>query len=317
MASPPAEPMRGRPVFFYDPVYTDGLSPEARFPRLRYRGVRQALALRQVDGRAEIRKSPLCSTEDLLTVHDRAYVDAFLEQRIGEPLARRIGLRPWTDRIVERTLKILGGSVAATHALLREGAPIAGNLAGGTHHAFTGEGAGFCVFNDLAVCARVAQRDHGIRRVLIVDLDVHQGDGTAEIFRGDGDVLTFSVHCAQNFPFRKRVSDVDIALPEGTGDAEYLAVLERSLPGLFDRQRPELLIYQAGVDALKDDGLGRLMLTRDGLRRRNQKVFEAARERGVPTLVLMGGGYARPIERSVEALADVFEQAVAHFGETA
>jgi acetoin utilization deacetylase AcuC-like enzyme len=299
-----------RPVIFYDPVYTDGLSPEARFPRDRYREVREALEGRGVDARARFAPSPVCAEADLHLVHEPAYVTAFLEGALDARAARRIGLRPWTDRIGERTLKILGGSVAATHALLSEHAGVAGNLAGGTHHAFRGEGAGYCVFNDVAVCARVAMRDHGVERVLVLDLDVHQGDGTAAIFEDEPRVFTCSLHCQENFPFRKQRSDLDIALPKGTGDAGYLDALDRVLSRTFTRHRPELLIYQAGVDPLAEDRLGRLELTREGLQERNARVYAEARARGIPTLVLMGGGYAEPLEPTVTALADVFEQAV-------
>jgi len=297
-------------VFYYDPVYTDGLSPEARFPRTRYRGVREELAQRGVDRRARIAPSPWVDRRDLLTVHTSDYVDAFTEGRIEDKVARRIGLRPWTDRIVERTFKIIGASVAATHALFDGTVSIAGNLPGGTHHAFADAGAGYCVFNDIAVAARVAQRDHNIQRVLVIDLDVHQGDGTAAIFADDRDVYTFSLHCAENFPFRKQTSDFDVALPQGTGDGPYLDALETVLPGLFEHHEPEMVIYQAGVDPLTEDHLVRFKISRSGLQQRNAMVYAQVRSHRVPTLVLMGGGYARPIEHSVQALADVFEQAI-------
>ncbi len=300
-------------IFFYDPVYTDGLSPEARFPRDRYRGVRAVLRRRGVDDVADIRDSPPCALADLLLAHDADYVSAFLEGRLDPRIARRIGLRPWTDRIVERTLKILGGSVAATHALLGGGAAVAGNLAGGTHHAFRATGAGYCVFNDIAVAAEVARRDYGIDRVLVVDLDVHQGDGTAAIYENDPSVFTFSVHCAENFPLRKQRSDLDVPVPQGTGDAGYLSALEEVLDPLFADPAPQLVIFQAGVDGLAEDHLGRLQLSRAGLKARNELVYRAARRAGAPTLVLMGGGYSRPIEHTIEALGDVFEQAVAAF----
>ncbi len=302
--------MANEAVFFYDPVYTDGLSNEARFPKDRYRLVRAAFAERGLDECAHVRPSPLGRERDLLTVHDPAYVSAFVRGQLEERIARRIGLRPWTERIIERTFRIMGGTVAATDALFVEGRPLAGNLAGGTHHAFASEGAGYCVFNDLAVATRIAQRDHGVQRVLIVDLDVHQGDGTAALLAADPTVFTFSMHCAENFPFRKQKSDLDVALPAGTTDETYLPALDAALQPLFARHQPELLIYQAGVDPLAEDHLGRWALTRAGLRERNRYVYEFAHRHRLPTLVLMGGGYARPIERSVEAIADVFEQGI-------
>lgn len=295
-------------VFFYDPVYTDGLSPEARFPRDRYREVHSALARRGVDKRAEVRPSPEVELADLHLAHTPGYVQAFMSGQLEERAARRIGLRPWTERIVERTLRILGGSVAAVHALYREQLSAAGNLAGGTHHAFADEGSGYCVFNDIAVAARVAQRDHGVERIAVIDLDVHQGDGTAAIFAEDPSVHTVSVHCARNFPFRKENSDVDLSLPEKAGDEPYLEATTRALDAVA-AYAPELLVYQAGVDALAEDHLGRLQVSQEALRERNERVFRWAEDREVPVLVLMGGGYARPLHHTVEALADVFERA--------
>lgn len=297
-------------LFFYDPVYTDGLSPEARFPRDRYRSVRAALSKRRVDQRAEIRSSPKAKVRDLELAHDRDYIERFLAGELDDRAARRIGLRPWTARIQERTLRILGGSVAAVHALFEENRSCTGNLAGGTHHAFADQGAGYCVFNDIAVAARVAQRDHRVQRVSVVDLDVHQGDGTAEIFAGDSTVQTLSVHCERNFPFKKAKSDLDIGLPEGAGDAAYLEATERALAAARGF-KPSLVIYQAGVDAHAADHLGKLEVSREGLRQRNELVIRTAQAYGIPLLVLMGGGYARPLHHTVEALADVFEQASA------
>lgn len=295
-------------VYFYDPVYTDGLSLQARFPRDRYRAVRAALADRGVDRQADFRASPEVDRADLELAHSAGYIDAFLGGHLEEAAARRIGLRPWTDRIVERTLRILGGSVAATHALFREGHRRAGNLAGGTHHAFADAGAGYCVFNDIAVAARVAQRDHPVERVAVVDLDVHQGDGTAEIFANDQSVLTVSVHCDRNFPFRKAASDLDIGLPEAAGDEPYLAATDQAIAAA-EGFRPDLLIFQAGVDALAADHLGKLTVSRAGLKARNEKVLGWGKTHAVPTLILMGGGYGRPLQDTVDALADLFEHA--------
>lgn len=292
-------------VFWYDPVYTDGISPEARFPRERYRMVRAELEARDV--RAEIRPSPVVDRRDLELVHTRGYVEAFYENRLDEAMARRIGLRPWTERIRERTDRILGGTVAAVHALFETPSRITGNLAGGTHHAFADAGAGYCVFNDIAVAVEVARRDHGVKRALVVDLDVHQGDGTASIFGAVPEVYTLSVHGEKNFPFRKQTSDLDVALPDGVDDEAYLESVSEVLPIAFERAQPELVVFQAGVDPLAQDHLGRMSLSRDGLARRNELVFEACADR--PLLLTMGGGYARPIERSVEALGDLFERA--------
>lgn len=292
---------------FYDPVYTDGLDPEARFPRDRYRLLAERL---QVFPGMEICPPEPVTREQLVKAHDAEYVERFLEGRLTEKEMRRIGLRPWTDRIVERTLLLTGGSLMAMEEALATGG-LAGNMAGGTHHAFAGEGSGYCVFNDLAVAALHALERPEIRQVLILDLDVHQGDGTAAIFRHHPMVHTISIHGQKNFPFRKQQSDWDLGLPDGTGDVAYLKILDQVLQDLESRD-VQLLLYQAGVDPLAEDHLGHLNLTREGLDERNRRVFEWADRRGLPVVVFMGGGYATPIERSVEAFVDLFTRAAAH-----
>jgi acetoin utilization deacetylase AcuC-like enzyme len=296
-------------VLFHSEVYTGALHPEARFPRMRYRLLREALLEPVASGVLALVEPPRAAREDALLAHDPAYVDAFLEGRLDADAERRIGLRPWTPAIVDRTLAILGGTLAATRLALA-GAPATGNAAGGTHHAHRSFGSGYCIFNDIAVGARLALRE-GVSRVLVIDLDVHQGDGTAAIFADEPRVVTFSMHAEKNFPFRKQASDLDVGLPDGLDDDGYLAALEAHLDAILDAARPELVFYQAGVDALAEDKLGRLNLTREGLRRRNQRVYAALAERGLPVVILMGGGYAEPLARSVEAHADVFLQAAA------
>jgi len=207
--------------------------------------------------------------------------------------------------MIPRTLLLMGGSLGATREVLA-GAPCAANLAGGTHHAFRDRGAGYCVFNDLAVSASHALKE-GASRILIVDLDVHQGDGTASIFAQEPDVFTFSMHCGRNFPFRKQTSDLDVAVEEGCEDEEYLHTLSKTLPRLFNGVSPDLVLFQAGVDPLAHDKLGRLNLSREGLQQRNSLVFEELYKRDIPVVVFMGGGYSVPLEKSVEAHADVFE----------
>jgi acetoin utilization deacetylase AcuC-like enzyme len=196
----------------------------------------------------------------------------------------------------------VGGTLAATADAIETG--IGGNLAGGTHHAFRGEGAGFCVFNDIAIAIRWAGR-----RAAVVDLDVHQGDGTAVIFEDDRDVLTFSMHGAGNFPFRKQRSRIDVELPDRTEDNEYLRRLADVLPRVFDF-RPEIVFYQSGVDALAGDKLGRLALTHEGLKERDRMVIGGACDRGIPLVITLGGGYADPIERTAEAHANTFRTAL-------
>jgi acetoin utilization deacetylase AcuC-like enzyme len=225
--------------------------------------------------------------------HTPAYVRAVLEQTLDAPAARRIGF-PISDGVVRRSRAAIGGTVLAARLALEHG--VACNTAGGSHHAFDGFGAGFCVFNDVAVAARVLLAEGRVARVLLVDLDVHQGDGTAAIFAGEPRVTTFSIHCRTNFPARKQQSDLDIDLEPAVEDEAYLAVLADRLPGLLDEGRPDLVFFNAGVDTHADDRLGRLAMTEAGLWRRERMVFEACLGRGIPVVGVLGGGYAPDLE---------------------
>jgi acetoin utilization deacetylase AcuC-like enzyme len=289
---------------FYDEIYSSGLDRTARFPVDRYSRIAERIKEKDDEGLIELRKPRLATREEILLVHDYDYVDRFLSQTLEENEIRRIGLRPWKPEILERTLRLVGGALDGLD-LLKSGEPIAGNMAGGTHHAFAGEGAGYCIFNDLAVCAKVALGCGMAKRVLVLDLDVHQGDGTAEIFKGDDRVFTVSLHGQDNFPFRKKTSDFDLGFSKGTEDEEFLIGLDRTL-GQLDDLSFDLLFFQAGVDGLEADALGLLNLTREGMNRRNELVFNWRRERGVPLLLFMGGGYANPIDPTVDAFADLF-----------
>ena len=221
-------------------------------------------------------------------VHKRAYHEAFARDRLDRQAQRRIGL-PATTPLVQRTWLAVGGTLLTARLALRHG--LACHLAGGTHHAFPDFGSGFCIFNDLAVCARVLIEQDGLQRVLVVDLDVHQGDATALIFSGDERVFTFSAHAATNFPSRKQVSDLDLSLPDGLEDRDYLQTVGDHLPELLDRQRPQLVLYNAGVDPHRDDRLGRLCLTNLGLLQRDHLVLDACLRRGIPVASVIGGGY--------------------------
>ena len=296
----------------YSEIYSAGIASNARFPRTRYQLVRQALEPAVGEGAIAIVAPRPATRDELLTVHTAAYVDAFLEGRLSETEQRRIGLRPWTAAFVERTLLLTGGALGALERIAA-GAPCAGNLAGGTHHAFADRGGGYCVFNDVALCARAALTAHGFQRVLIVDLDVHQGDGTAALLADEPRAFTLSFHGAKNFPSRKQVSDRDEAFPDGVDDAAYLARLRQVLPEVFAQHQPDLVIYQAGVDGLAADRLGRLALTHDGLATRDRVVFDLAAAHGCPLLITMGGGYADPIDVSARAHAAVYLQAAARF----
>ena len=221
-------------------------------------------------------------------VHQRAYHEAFARDRLDRQAQRRIGL-PATTPLVRRTWIAVGGTLLTARLALRHG--LACHLAGGTHHAFPDFGSGFCIFNDLAVCARVLIEQDGLQRVLVVDLDVHQGDATALIFSGDERVFTFSAHAATNFPSRKQVSDLDLSLRDGLEDWDYLQTIGDHLPELLDRQRPQLVLYNAGVDPHRDDRLGRLCLTNLGLLQRDHLVLDACLRRGIPVASVIGGGY--------------------------
>ena len=289
---------------FYDEIYSSGLDRTARFPVDRYSQIAKKISEENENGLIELKKPRLAKREEILLAHDADYADRFLTQQLGESEIRRIGLRPWKPEIVERTMRLVGGAIEGLD-LLHAGAPIAGNMAGGTHHAFRGEGSGYCIFNDLAVVAQLALRRGQAQSILILDLDVHQGDGTAEIFQKEDRVFTLSVHGQDNFPFRKKKSDLDIGLPRGTGDEEFLSAVDQALDSL-ENLSFDLLFFQAGVDALEKDALGLLNLSREGMRTRNDLVFAWRRQRAVPMLLFMGGGYSDPIDHTVDAFTDLF-----------
>lgn len=237
------------------------------------------------------------SREDLLLVHTPAYVDHITNGTLPAAEQRRIGL-PWSESFVERAYRVVQGTCEAAEAALTHG--VAMNLAGGTHHAFPDRGEGFCTFNDVAVAIRRLQRDGRVRRVAIIDLDVHQGNGTHGCFAGDPQVYTFSMHGAKNFPFHKVPGTLDVELDDGTDDAAYLARLESHLPVVLRDARPDLVVYLAGADPHEGDRLGRLRLTFEGLHRRDAVVLQLCREIGVPVCATMSGGYGRDVRDTVQ-----------------
>lgn len=292
---------------YYHPLYSDGLDRTARFPVDRYRLLAEKISLLNRENNIRITEPRLASRDELLLVHEESFIDRFIAGSLSEKEVRRIGLKPWKPEIIPRTLRLVGGALDGLDKLLN-GAVLAGNMAGGTHHAFRSEGAGYCIFNDLAIAAEVALQKENIDRVLILDLDVHQGDGTADIFAGDDRVITVSLHGQNNFPFRKKTSDLDHGFMDGTEDEEYLKVLDSVLKQL-EEEHFDLIFFQAGVDGLASDALGLLNLTRGGMSKRNQRVFEWRRKMGKGMLLFMGGGYAKPIEDTVNAFADLFMMA--------
>jgi acetoin utilization deacetylase AcuC-like enzyme len=232
-----------------------------------------------------------------LLAHDAAYVTRMSTGTLSATEIRQIGF-PWSPYMAERARRSAGATLAAAKASLVERCAI--NLAGGTHHAFADHGEGFCCFNDAAVSARVLQRDHGVQRVLICDLDVHQGNGTASIFAGDASVFTFSMHGARNYPIRKEKSDVDIELPDACSDAEYLRTLHDNLPRIIHAFKPQAMIYLAGADPYEGDRLGRLKLSKIGLKARDRFVLERARDNALSVTITMAGGYAHNVADIVD-----------------
>lgn len=296
----------GRRLFYCD-HYAIELPPGHKFPMAKYRMVRDRL---ETTGLFTFQCAEPAPREVIELAHDPGYVRRFLAGELDRQAIRRIGF-PWSPALVLRTTASVGGTLGAAADALATG--FGGNLAGGTHHACYNEGSGYCVFNDMAVAIRSLQLQGHVRRVAIIDLDVHQGDGTAQIFADDENVLTISVHGEKNFPFRKQKSRVDVALPDGAGDKEYLAAVAEVLPPVFEFG-PDLVFYQSGVDSLDSDMLGRLRVSMGGLAQRDRMVMEAAAKAGVPLAAVLGGGYSNPIERTAEAHANTFLTAIAVFG---
>ena len=276
------------------------------FPIAKYAQLRDAIVARGILRDEELTSSELAPEEWLASAHDAEYVVRALQGTLSREEERRLGL-PWSEDLARRARGAVYGTVAAARAALEHG--IAGNLAGGTHHAYPDRAEGYCLFNDIAVAIAVLRAEGVAQRPLIVDLDVHQGNGTAVFFAQDESVLTFSMHAASNYPQPKEKSRLDVALPDRCGDAEYLEQLAEHLERIFEEHGGDFLFYQAGVDGLEEDRLGRLSLTHDGLARRDEMVFRAAEKHGLPVTITLGGGYAQPIEASVEAHLNVWRAA--------
>ena len=271
----------------------------SKYARLRARVLESEFA-------ASARVAPAARDEEILLAHCPGYLGRVVGGRLTAAEQRAIGF-PWTPQMVERSRRTSGATVAAARAALDDG--VAVNLAGGTHHAFRDRGEGFCVLNDSAIAARVLQAEGLVERVAVIDCDVHQGNGTASIFRDDATVFTFSIHGANNFPFAKETSDLDVELADGTDDCDYLDALERGLREALACARADLAIYLAGADPYYDDRLGRLALTKQGLLERDRLVLGQCGTLGVPVAVTMAGGYAQNIEDTVEIHTHTVETA--------
>ena len=283
-------------TLYYADHFVLPLPPGHRFPMAKYARLRERLAASGAFREDEFRVPPAATDAEILRVHCPAYLKRVTTGRLSAGEIRAIGF-PWSAQMVERSRRSAGATIAAARDALAQG--WSANLAGGTHHAHRDRGEGFCVFNDAAIAARALQAEAGIARVAVIDCDVHQGNGTASILRGDDSVFTFSLHGARNFPFVKEEGDLDIELADGTGDEEYLAQLERGLEETLARARPQLAIYLAGADPHEGDRLGRLRVTQDGLARRDAMVLGMLHARTIPVAIAMAGGYGHDPEDTV------------------
>lgn len=291
---------------FYSDHFVLPLPEGHRFPMIKYSMLRESVAASGICGPEEMMVPHPVSDAEILRSHEEGYLRRVASGTLTEKEMRRIGF-PWSQRMVERSRRASGGTLGACLAALEDG--FAANLAGGTHHAFADRGEGYCVFNDSAIAARAVQAEGLVERVVVVDTDVHQGNGTAAIVRGDATIYTLSIHGVKNFPFRKEESDLDLALPDGADDGEFLDALEEGLERALEESRAELAIYLAGADPFEDDRLGRLSVSKEGLAERDRLVLESCRERGIPVAVTMAGGYARNVEDTVEIHLQSIEKA--------
>jgi acetoin utilization deacetylase AcuC-like enzyme len=282
---------------FYTDTFTFNLPEGHRFPQRKYPLLRQRVEESGWIPKEDLRIPDPAKDVDLLRVHTPDYLQRVKEGFLTGKEIRRIGL-PWSEELVERSYRSVGGTIAACRAALEEG--IAVSLSGGTHHAHADHGAGYCIFNDVAVAARVMQAEGLVERVVILDCDVHQGDGTASIFAQDPTVFTFSIHGDRNYPFHKPPSDLDVALPDGTRNEAYCEALEGGTETALESANADLAIYLAGADPYEDDHFGRLALTKEGLLKRDQIVMESCKGRRIPFAVVMSGGYARKTEDVAE-----------------
>lgn len=301
---------------YYSGQFVLPLPEGHRFPMAKYAMLHNRLAM-ELPGVAML-DAPRATDGELALAHAPAYIDAIQTGAVSPAAMREIGF-PWSPAMVERSRRSVGASVAAVRRAL-QGDGVAANLAGGTHHASADKGSGFCVFNDIAVAARLAQAEYAraqarqrsgqLLKVAVIDLDVHQGNGTASIFKNDPSVFTLSLHGEKNFPHRKEPGDLDVDLPDGCGDVEYLHALEVALDELAHRFDPGLVIYLAGADPFEGDRLGRLKLSYDGLEARDRRVFDWCHTRHIPLALAMGGGYGVNIEETVQVQVNTYRVAL-------
>ncbi len=282
---------------FYTDQFAIPLPAKHTFPVQKYAMLRKRLLASGQVAMENFHIPPAAVLEDITRVHDEDYIRRFINGELTPKEIRPIGL-PWSREIVERARRSAGGTIAACRSALQEN--IAINLGGGTHHAFHDRGQGYCILNDAAIAARALQAQKQVEKILIIDCDVHQGNGTAAFFKNDPSVFTFSIHGKKNFPYKKEKSDLDIALDDAAGDDEYLKELERGLAVSFEQIDANLVIYLAGADPYKEDRFGRLALTKNGLAQRDRMVFNACHASGLPVAVTLAGGYAREVSDTVD-----------------
>jgi acetoin utilization deacetylase AcuC-like enzyme len=293
----------------YHPAYQVPLPPGHPFPMSKYPLLKDRLLAEGVLAAGDIVEPEPLDTPTLELVHSREYLRKLQSSSLTAAEQRRLGV-PWSEALWQRSRLASAGTLLAARAALEYG--LAGNLAGGTHHAFADHGEGFCVLNDVAIAIRKLQAERVIERAAIVDLDVHQGNGTAAIFEVDAEVFTFSMHGDRNYPLAKMRSNLDVPLKDGVGDAEYLDLLQQHLPAVLDSAAADVVFYLAGVDVAAGDRYGKLALTEEGIRLRDQRVIEAVRNRDVPLVIVPAGGYAASRERTAELHAHAFREAAAY-----
>lgn len=297
-------------IFYTAQDFNLDLPEGHRFPGHKYRLLEEKLVRDGTLAPDQLRESPIASDEVILSVHTEGYLRSLEDGSIERSAMRRIGF-PWSEQIPRRGRRTVGGQLAAARQALRVG--LSGQLAGGTHHAHPDFGSGYCIFNDQAVAATVLLNEGAVDRIAIIDLDVHQGDGNAAVLADNPNVLILDVFGEKNFPFRKVPSDIDVPLPDNSEDALFLRAIDERLQDIW-AFKPDLVLYQAGVDPLKEDKLGRLDISFEGLRARDEMVLDGCRRRGIPCSMAIGGGYSMPIEHTVAAYAGTYEVAKDVYG---
>jgi acetoin utilization deacetylase AcuC-like enzyme len=290
----------------YDPIYAHPLPEGHRFPMLKYELIPQQLLYEGTIRPENIFSPASCPHDVVLWTHTQAYLQRLLDQTLSASEQRHIGF-PQSEQLTKRELVIVQGTIDCCHLALEQG--VALNVAGGTHHAFSDRGEGFCLLNDFAVAANYLLKKHIAEKIIIIDLDVHQGNGTAKIFENDSRVFTFSMHGEHNYPFRKEKSDLDIGLKDGTDDETYLSLLKENLEVLVDSTKPDFAFFLSGVDTLATDKFGKLKMSPEGCRNRDEIVFSFLKQSNIPCTVAMGGGYSEDIKVIVEAHCNTFRTA--------